>query len=121
VVTNGPRAIQARKAAALDLARHVDAIVYATEHGSGAGKPDPEPFQVVLGRLCVSPPASVFVGDDEICDIAGAGSAGLSTVRCLVWRRADTPTAADAVIREFSALPSVADRLFEEAATRYAA
>src|SRR4030095_2691363 len=80
VLTNGPRAVQARKISALGVARCVDSIVYATEHGSGAGKPDPAPFVEVLRRLGVTPHAAVFVGDDEACDVEGATGAGLHAV-----------------------------------------
>jgi len=121
VLTNGPREIQARKVAALGVARFVDTIVYATEHGSGAGKPDPEPFSVVLGRLGVPPSAAVFVGDDEVCDVAGAASAGLSTIRFDGWRRDRTHSSADAVIDRPSAVPSVVERVLVEVSSRYAA
>ena len=35
-----PPAIQTRKVGALGVVAHVDAVVYASEHGSGAGKPE---------------------------------------------------------------------------------
>jgi putative hydrolase of the HAD superfamily len=121
VLTNGPRAIQARKAAALGVARYVDTIVYATEHGRGMGKPDPACFAEVIRRLGVPARDAVFVGDDEICDIAGAASAGLSTVHCAVWRPLGASTAADAVVDRPSKLPAVAERVLLEARIRHAA
>lgn len=121
VLTNGPRAIQARKAAALGIARHVDTIVYASEYGSGAGKPEPEPFAAVLGRLGVPASSAVFVGDDEVCDVVGAASAGLATVRCEIWRTDGPRTAADAVVRRASDLPRVADALLQEVSNHHAA
>jgi putative hydrolase of the HAD superfamily len=121
VLTNGPRAIQARKAAALGLARYVDTIVYATEYGSGAGKPDPEPFDAALGRLGVAASAAVFVGDDEVCDVVGAAGAGLRTVRCHLWRRDGFRSSADAVLDRASCLPDLVEHLLLEATSRHAA
>lgn len=80
VVTNGFSAIQARKASALGLHTLVDAIVYANEWGSGAGKPERAPFEAALAALAVSAGQAVFVGDDPRCDMFGARQAGLRTV-----------------------------------------
>jgi putative hydrolase of the HAD superfamily len=121
VLTNGPRDIQARKVAALGIARYVDTVVYATEHGQRLGKPDPEPFNVVLARLNVPAASAVVVGDDEVCDVIGGASAGLSTVRCTVWRRDGFGTAADASLVRFSQLPVVVEQLLSEVTSRHAA
>jgi len=121
VLTNGPRDIQARKVAALGVARYVDTVVYATEHGSGAGKPEPEPFAAVLSRLGVPASAAVFVGDDEVCDVVGAAGAGLSTVHCDVWRRERARSSADAVVEKLSQLPAVVEQLIVEVTNRHAA
>jgi len=80
VLTNGRPDIQARKAAALGLSVLVDEIVFAEDWGSGRGKPEPEPFEVVMERLQAEPAATVFVGDDPWCDIFGARRAGLKTI-----------------------------------------
>jgi putative hydrolase of the HAD superfamily len=80
VVTNGLREVQARKVAALNLEGLVDAVVYAHDYGSGAGKPDREPFLEALGRLDVPADKTVFVGDDDYCDIFGASRVGMHTV-----------------------------------------
>lgn len=121
VLTNGSRGVQARKIAALGLVRHVDSVVYATEHGQRQGKPDPEPFVEILSRLGVTPSNAVFVGDDEVCDIGGARRLGLATVRCRVWSAGDFATTADAVVTRLSHLPHLAQRLLEETANRHAA
>ena len=120
VLTNGAREVQAGKVAALGLAQYVDTIVYATEHGNGAGKPDPEPFAEVLRRLQVPAHAAVFVGDDEACDVAGASSAGFSTIRWTRHRSA-ADSHADAMLNRWSALAPTAARLIREAATHHAA
>lgn len=110
IVTNGTPDIQKRKIAALGLADHVDAVIYAEEHGSGRGKPDVEPFHAATTALGVAPARAVFVGDSEQCDVAGAGRAGLHTL--LLRRRArpvtDGGSAADAVVRTLGDVPHVA-------------
>jgi putative hydrolase of the HAD superfamily len=121
VLTNGSRAVQARKVAALGVARYVDTVVYASQHGSGAGKPDAEPFAEVLRRLGVPARHAVFVGDDEDADIAGAAGAGLVPVRCCAWKPSDAPTRARASIDRLSSVPALARALVEEAMARHAA
>lgn len=80
ILTNGLPAVQARKARALGLAPLVDAIVYAEEWGTGRGKPEREPFEVVRARLDTRAALTVFVGDDPWRDIYGARAAGLHTI-----------------------------------------
>jgi putative hydrolase of the HAD superfamily len=120
VLTNGPREIQARKIGALGLARYVDSVVFATEHGSRTGKPDPAPFREVLTRLSVSPARAVMVGDDERCDIEGGRSAGLRTVR-LVTRTLDVPSGADRTIGRWADLPGAIQALVRQEQTTHAA
>ncbi len=114
VVTNGRPDIQARKVAALGLSPKVDAIVFAAEHGSGAGKPDAEPFLEACRVLGVPPQQTVFVGDDLRCDIAGARAVGMSTI----WLQASAPqridadpALADVILRSLSLVPEAAARL----------
>lgn len=80
VVTNGFPAVQARKAAALGLGRLVDVIVYASEWGTGIGKPERAVFDVALAKVGARAPHCVFVGDDPKCDVFGAQQAGLRTI-----------------------------------------
>ncbi len=114
VVTNGRPDIQARKITALALSPMVDAIVFAAEHGSGAGKPDPEPFLEASRALGVPPEHTVFVGDDVRCDIAGAAAVGMATI----WLSPSTATTAaagaavaSAVLPSLSLVPAAAARL----------
>jgi putative hydrolase of the HAD superfamily len=81
ILTNGVPAIQARKVEALGLGRLVDAVVFANEHGSGRGKPEPAPFQVALARLDVTAENAVMVGDSAECDVLGARAAGIAAIR----------------------------------------
>ncbi len=79
VLTNGLPQIQRAKVAALGLAPLVDAVVYA--HEVSEGKPDPAAFREICGALGVTPARAVMAGDDPWCDIDGARTAGLRTVR----------------------------------------
>lgn len=74
-VTNGPREMQSTKLDALGVACF-ETVVYA---GSDApAKPAPEPFELALDRLGVSPQRALYVGNSIDTDVAGAQSAGLS-------------------------------------------
>lgn len=121
VLTNGPRSIQAAKVAALGLAPLVDVITCAVTVGRGEGKPDPEAFAHVARQLAVPASRTVFVGDDERCDIAGALAAGMAPVRCLAWNHQAPATAARAVVRRLSDVPAVARSLIQEASKSHAA
>lgn len=113
VLTNGSPAIQRRKVDALRIGAWVDQVVFATEHGTGAGKPDPEPFNVVAKRLDVRRERIVFVGNDESCDIAGARGAGMQAVLCTTWTGRTGPTIARHVVHSLTDVPAVADALLE--------
>lgn len=122
VLTNGSPVVQARKVAALGIARRVDAVVYAVEHGNGKGKPDFDTFIEAARRLQVSPARTVFVGDDEQCDIAGAAAAGMHPMRCAAWVPADAAEIpAVPVVDRLSSVPSMAGVLLEEPSGRHAA
>ena len=114
IVANGPPEVQRRKVAALDLERRVDCIVYAHEHGSGAGKPDREPFVEALRRLDVPGSQAVFVGDDDYCDIFGASRVGMQTVLMAAWNTTPRgPVRADSVVVNLRDVPRLAERLLD--------
>ena len=121
VLTNGPQPTQERKVAALRLTDHVDAIVYATAHGCGIGKPDAPPFLEIARRLAVPPAATVFVGDDERCDVGGAMRVGMQTLRCCVWVAGEPRTRASAVVDRLALVPRLAAGLLDEVIKRHAA
>ncbi len=111
VVTNGIPEIQARKVAALGLDRWTDTVVFASEWGSGEGKPDREPFMEALRRLDVGPGHALFVGDDPFCDVFGAMRCGLRTIQTREWTRTGASASAvrpDAVVDGFAQVPDVA-------------
>lgn len=119
VLTNGDPEVQARKIDALGLAAHVDAIVFAAEHG---GKPDRAPFNEIARRLHVKPSRTVFVGDDEWCDVNGALKAGMHPVRFVGHRHwPPGPSAADVVLNRISDLPRAASALMANSRESHAA
>lgn len=112
VVTNGIPAIQAAKVRALGLERLVDTVVYASEYGSGEGKPDREPFLEALRRLDVPPAQAIAVGDDEFADIFGATRCGLRTIQTREWRSGPfgpVSICADAVVNRITDVPVMAE------------
>jgi putative hydrolase of the HAD superfamily len=115
VVTNGVPAVQARKVAALGLGPLVDTVVYAHGTGTGLGKPDAAPFLEAARRLGVPAPRTVFIGDDPVADIGGAGAVGMRTIQVRAdghESRGPAP-AADAVVRSIGEVPSVAGGLLD--------
>jgi putative hydrolase of the HAD superfamily len=123
VVTNGAPSVQANKVAALGLELLAATIVYATEWGSGRGKPDRAPFLEALRRLDVPPDRAVFAGDDDWCDLAGAKDVGMRTVFVGRYRAAapDPPRHADAIVTSLRSVPRVAAGLLTDRASRHAA
>jgi putative hydrolase of the HAD superfamily len=107
IVTNGDPAIQRRKVDALGLGALVDSVVFAGEHGTGAGKPEAAPFAAALDRLDAVAGRAVFVGNDEVCDIAGAAAVGMKTVLLVPSppRATATGTRADIVVHTIADVP----------------
>jgi putative hydrolase of the HAD superfamily len=81
VVTDGPRASQRAKAAALDLAGWADPIVFTEELGPGRGKPHPAAFARVEAATGLAGAACAYVADNPAKDFAGPRSRGWRTVR----------------------------------------
>ena len=121
ILTNGLSAIQSRKVRALGLEPLVDAVVYAVDHGVGLGKPEPAAFQEVLARLGTDASRSIFVGDDEWCDIGGARRFGMRTVRFTGWVPTTQESRADATIKSLAELPALAGSLLEKGSVSDAA
>jgi FMN phosphatase YigB (HAD superfamily) len=111
IVTNGLPAVQRRKVDALGLAHAVDTIVYAAEHGARSGKPERAPFMAAVHALGVPVDRTVFVGDDEWCDLVGATRVGMRTVFLGAADHAGPSFHADAVVHSLLDVPRVADAL----------
>jgi putative hydrolase of the HAD superfamily len=121
ILTNGPAAVQSAKVRALKLEARVDAVVYASEHGSGAGKPEPEGFHVVAAQLDLDPSRVIFVGDDERCDVLGAAAVGMRTIRLTAWVAATSPSVASVVLPSLARVPEAAAALLEQGPVSHAA
>lgn len=85
--------------AALGLGDWFDVVV--TSARIGYRKPRPEIFQRALAEAGVPAGAALHVGDDPVCDQAGARSAGL---KALLIDRARRPSTRGARIRSLAAL-----------------
>ncbi|MCU4754396.1 HAD family hydrolase [Halobacteria archaeon AArc-curdl1] len=88
LITNGDPAMQAEKLEALGLTDTFEPVVcsgYDT-----APKPDPEPFEVALEALDLTPEQALYVGNSLTSDVSGAQAAGLPSV----WVPADNGRAA---------------------------
>lgn len=118
IVTNGDPGIQKRKVDALGLSPLVDSIVFAGEHGTGAGKPEAAPFTAALDRLHAVARRTVFVGNDEACDIAGAAAVGMKTVLLVAspqYRSCVAATRADVIVDTIAAVPQAVASLMRRA------
>jgi putative hydrolase of the HAD superfamily len=114
VLTNGEPPVQRRKVAALGLDGLVDAVVYATECGDGAGKPASSAFHAALDRLNVEAPSTVFVGDDPRTDIEGAAAIGMKTIHMTSYFGHDQRCGAASCrihVHRLSLIPAIADQL----------
>ncbi|MGC4086023.1 MAG: HAD family hydrolase [Vicinamibacterales bacterium] len=124
VVTNGIPSIQNAKVASLGLDALVDTVVYASEHGSGEGKPEREPFLEALRRLDVDADRAIAVGDDDFADVFGATRCGLRTIQTREWRRGPmgpVSICADAVVSSLADVPAIAECMLPERVSQYAA
>lgn len=86
--------------ARLRLLDAVDAVVFCSD--AGYRKPAPQPFQLVLSKLGVTPQRSLFVGDDPQWDVAGPQALGMHAL--LIDRTGQNPDA-------IRSLQDVIDRL----------
>lgn len=61
----------------LDIARYFDGILISSDYG--IKKPDFRFFNILLEKYQLNPRESIMIGNDSLCDIAGAKKAGLNT------------------------------------------
>jgi putative hydrolase of the HAD superfamily len=81
LITEGRRAAQEAKIAALGLRRWIEAAVILGEADRAEWKPSPEPFRRMLAMLSVPGREAAYVGDNPRKDFRGAREAGLYSVR----------------------------------------
>jgi len=60
------------------MTRAVDEVAFCRD--AGYRKPDPRAFELILGRLGVTPGEGLFVGDDPGWDLAGPAGVGMDAV-----------------------------------------
>jgi putative hydrolase of the HAD superfamily len=107
LLTNGAAALQREKIEASGLGLFFDAAVVSGEIGTG--KPEPEIFHHLLGRLGVEASAALMVGNSLARDIVGGKRAGLATC-WLDLEGEDEPvglTEPDFTIRSLGELPAI--------------
>jgi len=110
LLTNGAEDIQQAKLEGSGLAGYFEAILITG--ALGVGKPDPEPFRMILQRLGARESESAMVGDSLSSDIEGARRAGLFAVWIDRHRGGedeedDSDIQPDATIRTLAALREV--------------
>ncbi len=81
MLTNGPSDLQRSKIEILGIESWFEDIVVSGEHGTA--KPDPKIFEIALERLGSDRTNSVYIGNSQQYDVAGANKAGLP----VIWRR----------------------------------
>jgi putative hydrolase of the HAD superfamily len=77
LLTNGAPDLQREKIETSGLGMFFDAAVVSGEIGTG--KPEPEIFRHLLGKLGVAPAESLMVGNSLARDIVGAKRAGMAS------------------------------------------
>ena len=83
IVTDGHKEVQARKVAALGLAKRVRHAYLTNRYGCHRAKPSPHVFQLICRREGVTPAEVTYVGDNVKKDFVGIKPLGFNTVRIL--------------------------------------
>ena len=91
LVTDGNKAVQARKVSALDLWDRVRRVYLTNRYGTVHAKPSPRCFELIARRERVPVDALIHVADNPAKDFVGLNPLGVTTVRVLTGQHADTP------------------------------
>ena len=91
LVTDGNKAVQARKVSALGLWDRVRRVYLTNRYGTMYAKPSPRCFELIAGRERVPIDALIHVADNPAKDFVGLNPLGVTTVRVLTGHHADTP------------------------------
>ena len=81
LITEGARAVQEAKLAALGLRPAFDKVLILGEDERGEWKPSPRPFEDWLVGTGIAPAEAVYLGDNPAKDFLGARRAGWSSIR----------------------------------------
>lgn len=77
LLSNAQKAFTAYELFMLDILRYFDGIMLSSEYG--IQKPELKFFTTLIEKYHLNPKESIMIGNDPICDIAGAKKAGLDT------------------------------------------
>ncbi len=108
LLTNGAPDVQRTKLAGSGLAPYFDEVLITGD--IGVGKPDPEPFRILLDRLNAPAAAAVMVGNSLTSDVLGARNAGVRSIWLNLdgsWARPDLRIAPDVEIHSLSEIRGV--------------
>ncbi len=81
LITEGARAVQQAKLAALGLSQAFDKVVVLGEEDRSDWKPSPRPFELWLMGTGIAPAEAVYLGDNPGKDFLGARRAGWFSIR----------------------------------------
>jgi putative hydrolase of the HAD superfamily len=84
----------------MGVAERLDVAVFSSELGKR--KPHPAIFERALDALGVAPERALFVGDQLVADVGGAGAVGMTTVQALWFRADDASDAPEPDYRAFT-------------------
>lgn len=120
LITDGYLTVQQKKLASLGLSSYFDGLVFSDELGLEAWKPNPLPFEVILGKLAITAREAVYVGDNPNKDFLGARQVGMWTVRVRhpegLYSHLDPPSleyAPDSEIKNLGCLEEILVRIGE--------
>ena len=78
LLSNAQRIFTMYELRSLGLEEYFDGIYLSSDYG--CKKPDKRFFEILLTERGIRPESAVMIGNDGLCDIAGARALGLSTV-----------------------------------------
>lgn len=86
LLSNAQRTFTAPELCSLGIENLFDGIYLSSDYG--CKKPDSRFFNILLTEHCIPVESAIMIGNDAVCDIQGAQSAGLSTL----YIRTDVPS-----------------------------
>lgn len=77
LLSNAQRSFTYHEMEKLDIVKYFDKIYISSDHG--VKKPNPKFFQILIEKEGVDAKESLFLGNDQTCDILGAQGVGMDT------------------------------------------
>ena len=77
LLSNAQRSFTYHEMEKLDIVKYFDKIYISSDYG--VKKPNPKFFQILMEKVGVDAKESLFLGNDQTCDILGAQSVGMDT------------------------------------------